>query len=331
MDELKDRLDLSEWIIHFVHDRNSENDPSAYYDGEGNLPPFTFDSKTESSGNLWMYENWINYDSEYPIEPDASAFQVLRKIIDDAHIRSGWSIRNQRPTIFGLCPAVCFTEMPLYALLHYAKNRKDSESVNTYGICFKKQELFNAGARPVIYGLSSKHKEIHISESEKGLYQPRILRDSCEISLIEQYRYLPTSMKGIYIDWSHEREWRWCDSEYSCQVPGLPLFGKEEPFKFSELLILVNSKAESSEILDKLKGLFDAKSSNYDYEYEIETIRNTYVISLEEIKATLDPARIKVVKIEDLPLSSLKSFQVVTPSSSFTFIKFCSKGEENTY
>ena len=141
MTEVTARLDLSDWVIHFVHDRNPENDPTEYCDEEGNSAPpypYTFDDNPKSEENLWMpYENWVYYDSEYPIESDASAFQVLQKILDDAHIRSGWSIRKDRPTIFGFWSAVCFTEMPLYALLHYAKNRKDLESVNTYGICFK--------------------------------------------------------------------------------------------------------------------------------------------------------------------------------------------------
>lgn len=319
MEELKTRLDLSEWIIHFVHDRNPNNDPTEYCDKEGTfLPPYpyTFDDNSECGENLWMtYEDWVLYDSGYPIEPDASAFQVLQKILNDAHIRSGWSIRNERPTIFGLWPAVCFTEMPLYALRHYAKKRKDFESVNTYGICFKKQELFNAGARPVIYGISSKHKES--PNSEKWSYNPRILSESCGISLSEQYRYVQMSMKGKFIDWSHEREWRWCDSNYTCHVPGLPLFGKEEPIKFLELLILVNSKEERSRIINKLKELFDARISNHDYKYETDTLRNTYVISLEELESTLNPEEIKAVKIEELPLSNLKSFQLVAPSPSF--------------
>ena len=104
------RVDLSEWIVHFVHRRN----PSyQQYDEEEEGEILTQPLQYEKNKEPLYASEWDRYDEQYPIEPDAMPFSVLLKILHDGYIRAGWSIRNGKPTIYGPTPAVCFTEMPL--------------------------------------------------------------------------------------------------------------------------------------------------------------------------------------------------------------------------
>ena len=115
----RQRLDLTEWVIHFIHDRKPEDDPSTLADiaqlegyvGDLRLPDY-YDEYGNGKHILNEYE-----ENEYSLEEDAPALDVLKKILHDGFIKSGWSIRNMSPTIYGPKSAVCFTEMPLYALI----------------------------------------------------------------------------------------------------------------------------------------------------------------------------------------------------------------------
>ena len=78
--------------------------------------------------------------------------------------------------------------MPLYALMHYADWRATPDRVSRYGIAFKRDELFEAGARSVIYGLSSDHREV---DFRRGPF--RLLYPECGIGIKEQYRYICTN------------------------------------------------------------------------------------------------------------------------------------------
>lgn len=303
------RKDLTTWVMHFIHDRNPENDP-AYNINEGEatpLFPFHEDHQTNSRFELWEMS-----DEAHPIEPDASAFAVLLKIIEDGHIRSGWSFRNDCPTIYGPRSAVCFTEMPLYALLEYASEREDT-FVNCYAIGLLKQELFAAGGRPVIYGLSGVHSELAmpLTRTIPRYKWPRKLDPSCELGEQEQYRYVATKLNSSRpIDWTHEREWRWADRGDACSCPGLPIFLKEEPHKFSQILIVVPTNDEASRVLDHLKELYDSGSHNYGHEYRKQAITNTRVVSLEEVSTKVSPTDLSVLRLDDIPSASIQAFDL---------------------
>ncbi|MDA9453544.1 hypothetical protein XI00_04415 [Bradyrhizobium sp. CCBAU 21359] len=300
------RKDMTSWVMHFIHDRNYANDP-AYNINEGEETPF-FPFQEDQPPS--RFEQWEWADNDYGLEPDADAFSVLLKIISDGHIRSGWSFRNDRPTIYGPRSACCFTEMPLYGLIEYAKQRS-KEYVGAYAIGLLKQEFFAAGGRPVIYGLSGPHKEISKPLPSPPHYLwPRKLDPSCGISEREQYRYVAMNLDSKRpIDWSHEREWRWADSDGACSCPGLPLWLKGELVEFSQTMIVVPSDREAHRILDLLKELHDAGSHNYGHEYRRKTLLGTHIVSLEQlasISPTIDAANLR---LEDLPSSSLKTFE----------------------
>ena len=80
-------------------------------------------------------------------------------------------------TIYGPRAAVCFTEMPLFALEQYAEQR-GKDSVEKYAVGVLKRELFAAGWRPVIYGLGGKHMERRPQGTNFGGW-PRYLDPSC--------------------------------------------------------------------------------------------------------------------------------------------------------
>jgi hypothetical protein len=117
----------------------------------------------------------------------------------------GYSFRNGRTTIYGGQPAICTTEMPLYSFAQYVRSRADTAKVSAYGIAFLKKEFYAAGGRPVLYGLS-----IDNPQFVEDRPTARVFHDSV-LPRAEQYRYVAHNPSGMdkWVDWSHEREWRW--------------------------------------------------------------------------------------------------------------------------
>lgn len=298
-----ERSDMTDWVIHFVHARNEDNDAFTYdASGDGTAIPYHADANKAARFDLWDIK-----DSECPLEPDASALSVLLRILDDGHIRTGWCMRKRRPTVYGPRPVCCFTEMPLHALLHYARTRGDRKSVDVYGIALPKSEVFAVGGRPVIYGLSGQHKESNAAA------WPRRLDASCGIGEHEQHRYVATKMGADRpIDWTHEREWRWADTADQCGCPGLPVWLDGEPLTFSRAIIIVRDDNEANRVLDKLKEMHDG-GNNYDYMYNRQLLEATRVLVLDSVlKERL--AELASLRIEDIKLRELS--QVVDPVPS---------------
>ena len=296
------RADLSQWTLHFIHDFNWSNQPTDEeidYEQYGGLP---YHEVLELNDR---FDAWRISDEEFPIDPDPDALQVLLKIITDGHIRSSWAFRNNRPTIYGPRAAVCFTEMPLYALLEYARKRSDY-SVRNYAVGVLKTELFAAGGRPVIYGLSAQHAE-QPADSSMGRTWPRKLSPSCGIAESEQYRYVAMSSKpNRPIDWSHEREWRWADHQDECSCPGLPVWVSEEPKSFSRVFIVVPTERESERVLERLQELYDAGANDFNQLFSKKTLKNTSVISLDVLDSTMTNGQIRHLRLEDVPSSRIK-------------------------
>ena len=160
--ENRQRLDLTEWIIHFVHDRKPMDNPIGLYE-DYILCSEEFEQETLDNTRILTEEDFrlpdyydehgkghfihnMYMENEYEIEEDAPGYDVLKKILHDGFIHSSWSLRNLAPSIYGPKSAVCFTEMPLYALLDYAKVRGEKSGyVGSYGIAFRRNELFAAG------------------------------------------------------------------------------------------------------------------------------------------------------------------------------------------
>jgi len=310
---IHNRIDLSNWVIHFVHQRKSEDNPQdlqaiAELEGIGDvfrLPDY-YDDNGNGHNILSPFE-----ENEYWIDENASAFDVLLKILHDGFIHSGWSLRNLIPTIYGPKSAVCFTEMPLYALVQYAKFRGEySGYVGNYGIALRRNELFAAGGRPVIYGLSCEPTEAEVTPD--GIYQGRILDiEKTGMPLCEQYRYVKTKMLKNYdpsshpVDWTHEREWRWALPDASLGVPGLPFFlSKEYADFFSDIVIIVGTEEEQNAVLSHLKNLYDSGGTNIGLNYNIKMIAAAKVIALDSLAGFSPEEQIRI-RIDDLDLRQI--------------------------
>jgi len=242
------------------------------------------------------FDSWRISDEYYQLDPSEPAIGVLMKIVNDGHIRATWAFRSGRPTIYGPRAAVCLTEMPLYALLDYARKRKPNV-VGTYAIGLLKQELFRAGGRPVIYGLSSDHVEDRKSTQLSRVW-PRTLHTSCGISESEQYRYVSMAMDDDkLIDWSHEREWRWADHEDQYHCPGLPIWLSDEPVDITSVFIVVQSSGDASRILKLLQELYDAGGNDFDHQFNRVTLKKTMVVCLDEVQTDLSNEEISSLRL----------------------------------
>ena len=293
---------MTDWVLHFVHETNPRNEPT------NDVIPF------ERYGGMTYHENpevnyrfsdWDYMDEYAGLSSGASAYGVLRKIISDGHIRSTWAFRKGRPTIYGPRAAVCVTEMPLHALVDYAK-RREATDVGCYAVGLLKSEFFAAGGRPVIYGLSTEYAERDRARQK----WPRRLADSCGIAEAEQYRYVSTALDGRYrIDWTHEREWRWVDHKDRCSCPGLPVWIMDEPHSFSRVLVIVQTDEEAERILDLLKQLHDSGCNEFTVEFDRATLERTSVISLEQLSDGLSDDALRTLRLEDIPTRQLRKFE----------------------
>ncbi len=304
---MRTRSDLSNWLIHFIHRRNPENDPLVW-DEDPEVYPVIYNKYGEG-----MHNHWFEMDERSHLEPDAYAFSILLKILDDGHIRAGWSFRNFKKTIYGHRAAVCFTEMPLYAFLGYVLSRRDESSVDNYAIALLKDEIFQYGGRPVIYGLSSTHIEAEEGDPNH-IPNCRTLAESCGISLNEQYRYVSMNIGGSrLIDWSHEREWRWTkDFGPEFDIPGIPLWLDEADFRFSKILVLLSTIDEEERFLKRMKEYYDAGYNDIDTHYSKDSFLNTRVLSIESLRRTVpDLSRIR---LEEIPFRSLKKIEPIKVS-----------------
>jgi hypothetical protein len=308
-----ERIDLSSWILHFVHDRNPDNNAAVNLNMGSETPSFPYHADLSVNAR---FDFWDMVDEDAGLAPDDGARAVLLKIIEDGHIRAGWSWRNGKPTIYGPRSACCFTEMPLYGLIDYAKKRAKN-AVSTFAIGLLRDEFFAAGGRPAIYGLSTAHRELPLTGQKTRFrgYWPRYLDPSCGIGETEQYRYVSTSLTGNkWVDWTFEREWRWADVQDEASCPGLPVWLAEQS-AFSKVMIVVQDNADADEVLEKLKELRDAGEHNYGHEYNIALLEKTFVISLEELSNNLSADDLKTLRIEDIPSKHLEVFAAPVASS----------------
>jgi hypothetical protein len=267
------RHDHTDWLIHFVRDRNPEQD---------------FPGETEEEAN---------YFAGGELECDAPAFSVLKTIIRLGGLIPGYSFRNGRTTIYGGQPAICATEMPLYSFAQYAKSQKNSRNVSSYGVAFLKSDFHAAGGRPAIYGLSVANVTY-----KKNTDFVRILDESI-LPEAEQYRYVAYNPQpNHWIDWSHEREWRWrvtdkeneyvwCMDGTGCYgpVPGLRLLGGERnDCHFSKICVIVWTQEEATEIQEMLTGFYLAEGNNYDTPFSRSVLKRSKIIILNKVFSAVE-------------------------------------------
>lgn len=262
------RYDLSDRIIHFFRQVDLAGDSPVHF--------------PENWGLDHLVENH-----------DFNPFFLLRAAVRKQRLFATWAVRNKKRTIYGKSPAICFTEMPLAAFIQTSRERSRlGQAISTYGISFLKTELFDIGARPVIYGLSV--DDIRLVDS---MSINRVI-DVSLLPLNEQYRYV-TYNPIHHIDWTHEREWRWAypDSvekfeskieEYGIvaeveEIPCLPLHDT-----FTELGVIVQTKNEAELVVCDILAEYDrCKCTPYKFVFytdQISTINSLMTPQQEMIE-----------------------------------------------
>ncbi|MBK9048424.1 MAG: hypothetical protein IPL74_17640 [Bacteroidetes bacterium] len=306
---VKFRLDLSDWVIHFVHDKTNDQRPKWILDSCAYA--FGEDGEEEVDEHLLASEREAeNMNFDFKESDSLTAFETLKLILSMGYIRAGFSYRKEKKTIYGNRPAICFTEMPLHALIQYSKNRSYSGYTSSYAIAFPRDELFKYGARNVMYGLTNGHVEASSTDPFFDKWH-RNLAQCCGIALHEQYRYVFTKI-GDYksIDWTHEREWRLaCDYDCNPKV-GLNFLLEEEesnPIKiFSQIVVIVNTNKEVNELINHLAQYYHGDI----FMYSPEIVEKIKIVSLEHLSSISDDDLTKI-SIEDIDYSDFKSYTKV--------------------
>lgn len=290
------RHDHTAWLTHFVRDRVPEQD----FPGD---------------------EEEARYFEGGELGPDDDAFTVLKTIIRLGGLTPGYSFRKGRTTIYGGQPAVCATEMPLYSFAEYVRSRGDAGKVSAYGISVLKSEFYAAGGRPAIYGLSTDAPTMTRNDPYCRVF------DETTLPKAEQYRYVAYNPSGgdTWIDWSHEREWRWAPhvkerdriwmlDHNGCYdfKPGLPIF---QGAPFSRVCVIVWTREEAEEIRELLTGFYLAGSNNYDTPFDRALINRSKIIVLQDVIAAVEEdGRIQAQTIEGLEAADLlKPIEIAAP------------------
>jgi len=101
----------------------------------------------------------------------------------------------------------------------------------------------------------------------------------------ELYRYMLTNINDIN-DWTHEREWRWCNHQSFSKTDNLPIwsinercsfFRRECTFNFDPIVIILDNQDELTEIVNLFKTIASLENTN------IQNIERTYIIVLDEL------------------------------------------------
>ena len=148
-----------------------------------------------------------------PLPFGTDPFEVLKNILKKGVLIPSRSYRKKSATINE--PVVCVTDMPLSEFVIYANGR---DKVARYAVAFRKEEFVQQGGRPVIYG---------------NFYSD---------PLPPSVKYLTVNTgftDSGFIDWTHEREWRWKGSDPDADL---------ELWKFSEIAVIVENEEEVKKI-----------------------------------------------------------------------------------
>ena len=292
------RFDLSDYLIHFFRDVDLESDSYIHF--------------PEHSGFFNICEDL-----------KCSALFLMRCALRNNKLVASWSYRNGKRSIYGYDPAICFTDMPLAAFLQTSKERKArGEKIGEYALMLPKNDMFVAGARPVIYALDQNNdfKYLKSSKHDEKIIDPNVL------PLLEQYRYVtydPT--RPTPIDWTHEREWRWaCRDDISLYtqeimenglvsdydtLPGLNF--SMYPINGAGIVVAKNYDIE--------KVLYDVLTLIDSRKIDINTFK--FIVSIENVEAynILDPNNLQSF-IEDNILD-LKQFFEIDPNKEVVILK----------
>lgn len=256
----------------------------------------------------------------------ASARDVLLRILAEGALRPGRALRGGRPTIYGPTPAVCFSEQPVGAFLKYLMARAGHPFGPTgYGMLMHKHDAFADGALPVIYGLRGT-SEIDL-DHQSYIAGARQLAPEC-IPFEEQYRYVafaPTR-EPHPLDWSHEREWRWCPASRGVAdsfALGGSGWATGNGMSQGRCHVMVERDADVVWLQERLPAVRAAAAQGDEDSDEVayrrgrwlRTLRDVNVVSVETTRRALAGNDRRYYRVESWPHEALPS---VVPSNTST-------------
>jgi hypothetical protein len=225
-----------------------------------------------------------------------SAFDVLLEILESGIIRPTFAPRgkDKRPSIKGPCPAICFTDQPISALLVTCDVMPGRYT--PYGVAYYKTTLFDCGARTVLYATKQDlGRRIQQGEPnwdpERELYTGGIPPEL-------QYLFVEYEPSGVnvfsrVVDWTWEREWRLQFPHPRIKAGGLPV-GIRNPWSSEAGTIVVSTAKECTEVralLEKVQGREDGEWVQYVGK----------VIALETARAKIAKGDQRYCRIETWP------------------------------
>lgn len=131
--------------------------------------------------------------TDLDLNEKVAPFEVLKEILGSGKIMGS----GNSGYIKGIEKAVCFSEIPLSGIKHFAKNGSEDSRYRFYGIAISKGAAFKCGGRPVIY----------LPDNEGNWIPPE-----------EKWRHV--RFEYDLVDHTHEREWRIKDNLDLSEVPG---------------------------------------------------------------------------------------------------------------
>ena len=222
-----------------------------------------------------------------------------------------WSLKKLGASIYGPNSCVCFTEMPLYAFKEYTEQHKYAEF---FGIAAKRKALYHLGARPVVYGL--KNTALAVEGDENYMQHAQNLAKDSGLSLSEQYRYVVTVLKnrddGAMVDWTHEREWRWADTDSHAKenfIPGLGIFIRGLSPSLKEFVLFVDSDKRIKPLLAELAELSEMLGENNQHFYTYKS-KKIWILSLSELERQMEQKKNPYMRLDDIDLNSLPRFHL---------------------
>ncbi|OAI45813.1 hypothetical protein AYO44_12365 [Planctomycetaceae bacterium SCGC AG-212-F19] len=230
--------------------------------------------------------------------PTILAEGVLRQILRDKHIMPSFSPMSNRHskgikhnTVKGPDPVVCFTEMPLWAVI---QTRKVFPGTMGFGIAYHKRCLYEAGGRPVIYGDQSL-VGTEIKPGEPGYIPNRVIYAGGVLPPSHQYLWAmfdphDPGSRMPNVDFTWEREWR-----IKVRKPGLPVILFEDKARIPRGMILVETDFHRGRFIEELDELDRQDQNVYDWAKWIR------VVSLELAEHQIKAGNVAYARLETWP------------------------------
>lgn len=230
---------------------------------------------------------------------DKTALENLLSIISDGYIKSGNSIRNGRTTLYGVEKVVCFSQQPLWAFKITAEASNNEANIDQYGLIFHKEDLFAEGAMPVIYGL----ERLELQDIKN-----RMQLKSCSVNEEEYFRiitFVPNPKSNSYIDWTHEREWRWSKHNTNFTLPA-SFCNSDKGMSQGRVHIIVKQEEDVKRVQTHVKDLVEKYNQNPEPE-KAEWIKHlkseSKIIIMTNIDTTKD---LKDARLDSIDTNTLE-------------------------